>query len=266
MRPNGYRNALLTMAALVLVASTAMAAPNVNGISFNTRVFDDCPFSTLTTNDMYPSMIQISDENLSCGGFANLHTWSFSDDGGATDVAFNNGDWFRFAADLVVDGTSEGEAGLRISPWWSKYVDGRVNVRTTDGEIACFGGRLPFFSFTGAFGVNYAKGEVIHIEMIYKPQALSSSNPGAIQYNLVYGGMSYSSGWLLFDEGNPAEPYGTWGILDDARAGGFVQPFLQAGNTAAALTATWNNVEYEILQPISTDEQGWGALKALYND
>ena len=262
MFTKGYRVALLTVAALAIVASPTMATPFPDGVVFNTRIFDDCPFSTLTTTDNYPSSVAIDDANLSCGGFANLHTWSFAV--GGTDAVFNNDSWFRFSADLVISGTAEGEGGLRISPWWSPYVDGRVKIRTTDGEIACFGGRLPFFSFTGTFGVTYTKGEVITVEMMYQSQALTAANPAFVIYNIVYDGMSYSSGPLLFDEGNPLEPYGTWGMLDNGRAGGFVQPFLQAGNPNAQLNATWSNVDFEVLQPISVTESSWGAVKSQY--
>lgn len=262
MKTKGYRVAVLTIAAIALVASTAMATPSPDGISFTTRIFDDCPFSTLTTTDVYPSSIVIDDANLSCGGFANLHTWTFMS--GGTEAVFNNDSWFKFSADMVISGSSEGEAGLRLSPWWSPYVDGRVNVRTTDGEIACFGGRLPFFSFTGAFGVRYTKGETINIEIMYQAQALTSANPAFIVYTLNYDGSTYTSGPLVFDEGNPSEPYGTWGMLDNGRAGGFVQPFLQAGNPEAQLNATWSNVQFSELQPISVNESSWGAVKAQF--
>ena len=76
----------------------------------------------------------------------------------------------------------------------------------------------------------------------------------------------YSSGQLLFDEGNPAEPYGTWGMLDDGRVGGFVQPFLQAGNTEAQLRAEWTNIDYEILQTVAVEPSSWGEVKSLYRD
>lgn len=264
MRPIGYRVVLMAFAVLALAAPMALATPNANGVVFTTRVFDDCPFSTLTTTDLYPALVAIQDENLSCGGFANLHVWTLSEDGGLTEAVFNNDSWFRIAADLVISGTSEGEAGLRVSPWWSQNVDGRLNVRTTDGEIACFGGRLPFFSFTGTFGITYVKGETIHLEILYRAQALSAANPATIEYIVTYGGMTYSSGQLPFDEGNPAEGFGTWGMLDDGRVGGYLQAFLQAGNPNANLRAEWTNNEYDILQVIATEESSWGSVKARY--
>ena len=147
------------------------------------RVFDDCPLSVLSTTNIFPSRINIADDRgaVACGGFANLHVWRFSIDG-VNPMVFNNGDAFTVVADLVLNGA--GEAGLQIAPWWSQS-DGRFNVRSTDGEIACFGGRLPFFSFTGTHGLHYAAGELIHLEIAYDPNGLSQLSPGTIQYNLA---------------------------------------------------------------------------------
>ena len=104
-------------------------------------------------------------------------------------------------------------------------------MRSTDGEIACFGGRLPFFSFTGAFGLHYAKGNTIHLETIYEPHSLNSGAPGTIEYRVSYLGNDYTSGVLPFDQGNASEdpPHGLWGILNDARVGGHFEAFLGQG-------------------------------------
>jgi hypothetical protein len=210
------------------------------------RVFDDCPSSTLTTLNAYPALISIDDSVLDCFGFANLHVWRFSEDG-ATPRMFDNANIFSFSADLMLTGTADGEAGLQISPWWSPEVDGRFNVRTSDGEIACFGGRLPFYSFTGSDGVTYVKGTSIHLSISYTPNLLTEDYPGTVVYGLEYQGMSYSSGPLPFDMGNPNEdpPHGLWGILSPAYAGGHFQPFLQGGNAEAALHATWSNISFD---------------------
>jgi len=269
MTINGYRATALLLGAVALLIAGSLpgvvsATPNANGIVVNERVFNDCPITTLTVTNSYPSSVMIDDANLSCAGYANLHNWHFSEDGGATEAVFNNGDSFRFGADLVISGTAEAEAGLQIAPWWSQDVDGRFNVRTTDGEIACFGGRLPFFSFTGDFGIHYVKGDAIHLEVTYDPQGNSMSNPATITYSLMYNGSSYSSGALPFDEGNPAEGYGSWGMLDDARVGGYVQVFMQNGNTAAEAGAEWSNVEYGVLQVVAVEPATWGEVKARF--
>lgn len=266
MRRNAHGLALGALALVVMVALAAdLASAQPNAAIIKERIFNDCSTSVLNTTNNYPTLIDISDSVLDCGGFANLHVWRFSEDGGTTEMVFNNGDGFRFAANLVISGTADGEAGLQIAPWWAQDVDGRFNVRTTDGEIACFGGRLPFYSFTVSHGLSYTKGEPIFLQITYLPNDLTMANPGTIEYELTYEGSDYTSGVLAFDEGNPMEPYGTWGILDDARAGGHVQVFLQAGNPDAAVQAEWRDIEFEELA-VPVEASTWGGIKAIYHD
>jgi hypothetical protein len=256
--------------AVVLSATAAMAAtPTVNSAVLIPRVWNDCPFSTLTTGNTYPSQIFFNDSKGDCGAWANLHVWRLSN-GGATPALFPNASDFRIAADLVISGVNNAEAGLQIRPWWSE-ADGRFNVRTPDGEIACFGGRLPFFSFTGTFGLHYVKGTSIHLEAIYHANGLSMVSPATIEYRVNYGG-SYTSGALPFDEGNPAEPYGTWGILNNAQVGGYAQVFL-GGLPNEAVRAEWTNLEFADVTPPPAacchagwinGQQGWCSLTALY--
>jgi len=208
------------------------------------RVFNDCPFTTVTTTNNYPSQIQIQDAGLACVGFANLHVWTLADDHGAESV-FNNDDDFSLACDYMM--TGNGEGGLRLSPWWSHDADGLFNVRTDIGEIACFGGRLPFYSFTNVYGLHYVTGDVIHLGMTYKHNGLSSSSPATIQYDVVYHGTAYSSGPLNFDSGNTSEdpPHGLWGDLNNARVGGQMKARLVTpGDFSATTTATFTNIVY----------------------
>jgi hypothetical protein len=251
--------AALAIAATCLAPNAAMATgPNPNSAVLKTRVFNDCPSSILTTVNNYPALITIGDAVLDCGGFANLHIWNFSEDG-ATAAVFNNSSAFTISAEVTISGTSEGEAGLRISPWWSQDVDGRMNVRSTDGEVACFGGRLPFYSF----GNLYVKGTTILLTITYLPNDLSVGNPATIEYEVDYG-VHYTSGPLPFDEGNPAEGYGSWGMLDDARVGGYMQAFLQGGNPNAALSTDWADIRYVSRKPVSVEASTWAKTKALH--
>lgn len=253
---------MLAMTFLVLGLSDVAATPNPNSAVFNLRIFNDCPSSILTTTDEYPALLAIEDTQLDCVGFANLHNWRFSEND-VDPVLFENASNFKFSAWLLITGTADGEAGLQISPWWSQNVDGRLNVRTTDGEIACFGGRLPFYSFTNEHGINYVKGEPIYLEMRYLSNDLTEENPGTIEYIVNWLGMEYSSGPIPFDMGNPDEPYGTWGILDDAQAGGHVQPFLEEGNSDAGLRAEWRDIMFMNLdEPTATQTTTWGRIKA----
>jgi hypothetical protein len=241
----------------------ANATPNPDGAIINERIFNDCPSSTVTTVNDYPTLISIGDAGLDCTGFANLHNWHFAE--GGSEAVFNNDAAFQYGVDLTIDGTGDGEAGIQIAPWWSQNVDGRFNVRTTDGEIACFGGRLPFKSFTGDDGVVYVKGTTIHLEVIYLPNGLSETDPATIEYIVEYGG-TFSSGPLPFDMGNPDEdpPYGLWGMLNDARVGGYLQAFLRAGDPDAAITATWGTIEFDDLGATPVQETSWSTVKGMY--
>jgi hypothetical protein len=262
MRP--LLKSLLAATLLVALAGTAaLATPAVDGAVLNLRVFNDCPSSVLTTVNTYPSLISISDEVLDCTGYANLHNWHLASGGG--EAVFNNGDGFTLSFDLTISGTADGEAGLQISPWWSQNVDGRFNVRSTDGEIACFGGRLPFYSFTSSDGIAYTKGDQITLTVVYTPNDLTELSPATIEYIVDYNGGNYSSGALAFDEGNPDEdpPYGLWGMLNDARVGGYMQAFLQAGNPDAGLTVEWSSIDFQDMT-VATEGTSWSQVKSLY--
>ena len=259
-------------AALALVAFASIAhaqTPNPNGVAYLLRVFNDCPASTVTTGGSYPSSFYIDDSVLPCSGFANLHIWQFSEDGGATGAVFHNNSNFHFCADVTITGQDNngGEAGINIAPWW--FVgDGRINVRVPDGEVAAFGGRMPFYSWTANNGVVYSLGSTIHLEMTYVsgPFGPSAAAPGQVQYSVTYGANTYTTPWFLLDQGNTAEdpPHGLWGILNPASAGGFFQPRLDPGNFTSNLRATFSNVCYDNLQVVPAQTSSWGRLKGLY--
>jgi hypothetical protein len=254
--------------AVAALASTAFATPNPTLASIKTRIFNDCPSSTVTTSNLYPGSVVISDQDVFCFGFANLHTWSLSDDG-VNETGFPNNSAFSLEADFTLDGVSDGEGGLRLSPWWSPDADGQFNCRTTDGEIACFGGRMPFFSFTAAYGLHYVKGTTIHLKMEYHQNGLSALTPATIQYTVTYNSNTYTSGRLNFDEGNPNEdpPHGLWGCLNDAFVGGQFKAFLtNTGLPPAGITATWGNINYQNLdsEPVPTKVSSWGKVKSIY--
>jgi hypothetical protein len=258
--------ALLAATASTFVLDATAATPNPNSAVVKERIFNDCPFSTVTVVNNYPSLLSIEDAGLACSGFANLHNWTLSEDG-VNGAAFDNNADFRISADLVISGTGNGESGIRISPWWSKDVDGRFNVRVPDGEIAAFGGRLPFYSFTSAHGLHYVRGETIYLEATYKPHGLNASSPATIEYRVTYQGQTYSSGALNFDEGNPAEdpPHGRWGMLNDGRVGGYLQAFMQPGNFASNVKATYSNIRF-VICPIEPDPADAVTKERVFND
>ena len=158
--------------------------PTPNGAQIATRIWNDCPASDLTVTNNYPAQVRFAETWSDCFGFANLHTWSFSADGGATRAAFENCSAYSFGADVTLTGDGDGEAGLRLSPWWSSDADGKFMVRAFNGEIACFGGRLPFYSFTGMQGITYTVGTPIHLGIVYSPRSLSPAEPATVTYDV----------------------------------------------------------------------------------
>ena len=238
--------------------------PTPNSAVVSERVFNDCPTSVLTVTNTYPAAITVLDDELDCFGFANRHAWSFSTDG-VTLAQFENCSMYRFCADVTLSGTGGGEGGMRLGPWFSPVVDGVFMLNASSGEIACFGGRLPFYSFTAAHGLHYVKGTTVHMEVIYRPGALAPGDPGTIQYNLVQGGTPYTSGPLSFDQGNPTEdpPHGLWGELVPAYAGGYLQCYLGQG-TPVSFQGKWENICFDNFPTTPVQKSTWGAIKTLY--
>src|SRR5262249_26473149 len=153
----------------------------------------------------YPDSISML-ESLpgTCSGYANLHTWSFSTDGGATKASFENCSRYSFCANVVVSGTGDGMGGLRVSTWYDPDASGLFSLDTYTGEIVCSGGQLPFYSFTADRGVTYTKGVNAFMKIIYMPHGLTPGNPATIEYQLsLGGGPLMSSGPLPFSQGGP---------------------------------------------------------------
>ena len=83
-----------------------------------------------------------------------------------------------------------------------------------EGEIACFGGALPFYSFTANHGITYVRGTTIHLEVTYRANDLFSDYPATIQYHVIYNGNTYDSPVMTFGEQNGARsaiPRSLWG-------------------------------------------------------
>jgi hypothetical protein len=262
---NPKRYLFCTTFALVAFAfaSVASATPAANSAVVGLRHFNDCPTSNISVVDADFASVIIDDAVLDCFGFANRHSWSFSEDN-INPAVFQNNDGFSFCALVSASGSGDGEVGLRVSPWWSLDVDGTFMLNTRSGEIACFGGRLPFYSFTGANAQTYVKGTVVKLSIEYKPNGLSAVSPATIQYTLENGNGIFTSGPLAFDQGNPAEdpPHGQWGMLSPARVGGYVQCFLGQGDPVN-FRGSWEQICYDA-QPVPAEPATWGKIKADY--
>lgn len=276
MRRIGYNSlAAMVLAAGLLTSALAFAqsggdgrtcpgnTPTPNGAVVTTRVFNDCPTTTLTVTNNYPVSIKIDDQDNDCFGGANRHVWHLSADGGQTRADFENCSHYRFGAHVVLTGVGPCEAGLLLSPWWS-IADGQFMING-GGEIACFGGRLPFYSFTVNHGISYVKGTNIYLEYTYNPRQLNSTLPATILYHVYYNGQNYYSPYLAFDQGNPTEdpPHGLWGELMPAHPGGYVQDNNGQG-TANSATAVWDGFQFEGPTATPAQQSTWGRMKTLY--
>jgi hypothetical protein len=263
----GYKVALLGLAILAVgFVTDALATPHMNGAVIKTRIFNDCPVSVLNVTNNYPASIVFDETGLFCFGWANLHNWTYSADGGATPAVLNNGDAFGFAATVVLSGgdVNGAEAGLRLGPWWSQDVDGRFNIRIPDGEIACFGGVLPFYSFTGTNGIHYVAGQPIRLEVMYQPHYNTAQFPGEIQYRCFWQGVWYTSPWLPFGNCTPGEEWhGCYGIMNDARAGGYAQNRLTNGQQPSDVLTSFFDICWAEA-PVPALPTTWGKVKGLY--
>ena len=145
-------------------------------------------------------------------------------------------------------------------------MDGRFNVRTTDGEIACFGGRLPFYSFTVAHGLTYVKGNPIHLEMIYRPNGLSAASPATIEYKLTYNSVQLHQRPARVRRGQPCRG-------SAARRVGHAEPGPGRRATCSssspsrvrqgAVHAEWTNIGFEPLT-IAVEPATWGSVKGMF--
>lgn len=265
--------------------------PTPNGIHYNLYAYgwDFCNPSLVSPPPTPPasganvgtSQVVITDPSLYCpdngsGWGVNGHAWQFSADGGGTAAVFGNSDNFSFGADLTLHlvGIPHGaEAGLNIAPPWATvyaaYLDGRINCRVPDGEIACFGGNLPFYSFTATNGIHFLADDPTHLEIHYVGgSGPNEATPGRVEYVVVQGGITYTSPWLNCSPPpyNPSDPpaWHDYGIGTPSFAGGFMQPQVDVGNLSAQAVGTWNNVSFSSDMVVPTRNASWGSIKSLY--
>ena len=223
------------------MCAVALATPAIDSAIVHERIWNDASYSTLTYGNLYPSSLWIKDEGLDGAGWANRHNFRLSENGGISDAVFMNNDGFEFYADVTITGTANVEGGLNLSPWWSQDVDGVFMLNTETGEISSWGGRLPFYSFTNEYGLTYAKDTTARLGIVYNPNELSETDPGTIIYSYEIDGTTYTSPELGFDMGNESEgpTYGLWGILNDARVGGWFMPKVDASTPG-----NWGQIDF----------------------
>src|SRR5262245_45367318 len=96
---------LAGFAGLALCSTLAFATQEPNAARLRAFIFQDCPISTVNLTSALPAAGELEDTGTICpGGFANLHDWDLSADGGATSIQFQNNDPFKYSAFLTITG------------------------------------------------------------------------------------------------------------------------------------------------------------------
>lgn len=276
IRYNSLALAIVAICTVIAMGSgLAHATPAINAAKDSVRCFNDCPVTTLNAPPpAYPGVVHFDEHDLICGGGQNLHIFNLSSDGGVSSALFNNKDSFTLSATVTLrqlSGNVQTEGGLRVCPWWDSVANGFFNIRLPDGEIACFGGVLPFFTFTGAFGVRAQNGVPIRETIIYNPHCNTAADPATIEYIIDLPAGHFTSGPLPFGNCTAGEEaHGCYGIMDNARVGGRFQNdmFAFGGDPLANNSIDYNDFIYTIGQapdcPVPTKVQTWGSIKGTY--
>jgi MYXO-CTERM domain-containing protein len=227
-------------AALLLTVSGALAdVSSINSVKLQLRRFNDYPLTTLSSTNTYPSLVNFHESGYPTtpGGFANQHIASFSADGGTTKYQFQNQDPFdiKYSLNLSVGSNApRKEAGFRFD---SPGGEGLFHVATDNGEVAAFGGFMPFFSF----GNVYVPGTTVTLEMIYRPGV--GSNPGApVPATMEYKYNGLSSGLVQFTNNEN-------GIINGTVDGLFVQISPNTSNPNEFADATFSNIVVTVPAP-----------------
>ncbi|MBK9119661.1 MAG: hypothetical protein IPM18_08685 [Phycisphaerales bacterium] len=202
------------------------AITDINAALLQERVVNFYPGSTLATVNNFPAMISLTESAFGAGtGFANRHDAWFSSDGGVTQHLTNNADAFDISVSVMLDVGSiapRKEAGFRIG--------GGLFILTSDGEVAAFGGALPFHTFgNSAYGV----GDVATMRVIYRPGAQST-----IEY-------------ILNGNSSGEKPFGNVenGIIDGSTIGLFGQFQPNVNNPDDFAQLEFRNIQIAVPEP-----------------
>lgn len=237
----------MPVAAITLSGAMASAAiTDVDSVLIEERVFNDFPGSTLVTTNSFPGSVVFDESAFGAGGWANKHLATLSSDGGATKHLLANAEDFAISVDIKLEAAATSprkEVGFRFDTFGG---EGLVNI-TSDGEVAAFGGPLPFHSFgTSA----YTLGTTVNLGVVYKAPA--GGSPGTIEYILD----GVSSGALAFTNLE-------LGIINSSKVGFTLQNQVDAGNPGDFGKATYSNFVIAVPEPASLALISLGGLAMI---
>lgn len=186
----------IVLTTLALAAGSAFASvTDINGYDDAPRFFNDFASSSLTYSSNYSASngsLSVRETDYGSGNFANRHIAFFADANGGNRVDFDYGDAFSFKTTLTINEATDvgnAEVGFQVD----LFGLGFFGALTGPGEIAAFGGPLPFHSF-GA-GV-YSVGDTVMLRMTHIPGGGEGNmaNPSVMVYE--YNNLTTASGWI----------------------------------------------------------------------
>ncbi len=199
--------------AVVAFAGLAMATDisTVNSWKVEERVFNDFPTTTLTTVNNYPVELSFDEqfELGAVGNFANKHVGWISNDGGATRFQNNYAQSWVMEFDVSItapDGSPRKEAGIEVRNPRPRlgYTDEGQLLIASDGEVAIFGGVMPF---TG-LGFVYTLGTTAHVRFEYFAPGSADPTKGAYMLTFTDAVTGVHSSGLKVWGNEPDELYG----------------------------------------------------------
>ncbi|MCX5691383.1 MAG: PEP-CTERM sorting domain-containing protein [Planctomycetota bacterium] len=228
--------------AVLAVAGSAFAVDmsTVNGFKYE-KLWNDFPTAAATVTNSFPSFgVREEFAAGTVGNFANKHVGWLSNDGGASRISNNYfQSWtlsFNVNIGTAFDQTApRREAGIEVhnprNPVFGGYTDEGQVLIASDGEVAVFGGAMPF---TGMGNV-YTLGTTAAVTFEYFAPGAVDATKGAYRLTFVDAVTgSHSSGLKIWgDEGDLL-----YGLNNGASIG------LKAQNQRNPLIPDFSDIQY----------------------
>jgi len=164
---------------LATVGEVGAQVNSINSAVVANRQFNDVPGASLTSFNLYPSIILFNEAGVSAPtGFANRDSWQFSNNG-TTAYQFTSQNYFTATMTLQVTASPTSprkEAGFLLST--PNFGDIQFIVNTDGHEVVQFGG-TSFYSFSGNNIVSYNSGDSIKLGLAY---LLAPDGNSALQF------------------------------------------------------------------------------------
>lgn len=170
-------NVMMSVLALAMTAGAAMAqVSTINNLNtVGDRFYNDRPGSSLTTtHGSGLSGVRWVESNTAAGGFANRHFAPLAVNG--TPYSFGAAESWQMDVDVIIRGPQASEAGIMVgtTPFYPSSFGANtgqfVMLPGNAGEIATFGGEMPFFSNNQPQNAGMARsstGTWFHMTLMY---------------------------------------------------------------------------------------------------